>query len=306
MLKQAVDDYLALRRSVGFIMNTHERLLRSFVSFADARDETHVVAKTAIEWARYGTSPAQQSRRLRVVVDFSRACRIEDVRHEVPSIEAIPRVKKQPRPVPYIYSQEEICQILEEASRLGPPGSLRPHTYQTLFGLLAATGLRVSEALRLRLDNVTSEGLLVLDTKFRKSRLVVMHETTSDALQRYITRRLQFGGADNHVFISLAGHGLFYGNVNSVFLKVVRKMGIHPGPGKRGPRLHDLRHTLAVRALEAAPTHQRHAIAQHMLALSTYLGHAEISDTYWYLEATPQLLGDIADHCAALFEGGQQ
>lgn len=305
MLMQAVDTYIALRRSVGFIMNTHERLLKSFAHFAAARSETHVQKSTAIEWARCGSSPAQQFRRLRIVADFARFSHADDARHEIPPLGAIPHPNESPRPVPYIYSPEELRRLLEEAARLGPPGSLRPHTYETLFGLLASTGLRISEALRLRLDDVTPDGLVVLNTKYRKSRLVVMHETAAHALRRYIERRDQRGAADGHLFISSRGGALAYPTVITVFLRLVRKMGIHPGPGHRGPRVHDLRHTLAVRALEASPRRQRGAIAQHMLALSTYLGHADIGDTYWYLETTPQLLGDIADDCAAMFEGGQ-
>lgn len=240
-----------------------------------------------------------------MVVGLARFSHADDARHEIPPLDAAPRVKKRSRPVPYIYSPLELRRLLEEAARLGPPGSLRPHTYETLFGLLASTGLRISEALQLRLDDVTPDGLMVLNSKYRKSRLVVLHKTTVEALRRYIDRRARCGGADDHLFITLKGGPLGYSTVITVFLGVARKAGIRPGPGKRGPRLHDLRHTLAVRALEASPRRQRDAIAQHMLALSTYLGHANISDTYWYLEATPQLLGDIADDCAVLFEGGQ-
>jgi integrase len=171
------------------------------------------------------------------------------------------------------------------------------------FGLIAACGLRVSEALRLRMEDLTSDGLVIRRTKFRKSRLVPMHQTTQAELERYLDHRRRLGGADDHVFISLRGTALAYSTVNKTFLALVRGLGLHPGPGKPGPRIHDLRHGFAVRALESCPK-DRGSISQHMLALATYMGHTHITDTYWYLQATPLLMTHIADACRAFLEGG--
>lgn len=303
MLMQAVNYYLDVRRAAGFVMDTHQRLLCNFARFGAARGDTHVRHATAVDWALQGASPPQHYYRLRMVVLFARFMRAEDNRHEVPALGAVPKVRRR-RPVPYLYSPDELRRLLDETARLGPAGSLRPVTYTTLFGLLAATGLRISEALALRLDDVTHEGLVIRETKFRKNRLVVLHDTTTAALEQYLGRRAGVGGTDEHVFVSLLGKGLAYPTAITTFLRVARRIGLHPGPGKRGPRLHDMRHTFAVKALETCPR-DRSGIARHMLALSTYLGHARLADTYWYLQVTPYLSTRIADECAALFEGGR-
>jgi integrase len=187
----------------------------------------------------------------------------------------------------------EIHALLDAASALGPRGSIRAPTYSTFFGLIASTGLRVSEAIALRVDDITIDGLVIRESKFRKSRLVPVHPTTRDALGFYLGIRSRIAGADGSVFVSDRGTSLAYPTVISTFLKLVRKLGIHPGAGKRGPRIHDLRHAFAVRSLEQCPP-GRDAVARHMQALSTYLGHVHLWDTYWYLEATPRLLADIS------------
>jgi integrase len=209
---------------------------------------------------------------------------------------AAPRI----RPLPHIFTPDEVLHILEEAGRLGPQESLRPHTYRTLFGVLASCGLRISEALALFLDDVTSDGLLIRKTKFRKSRLVPMHPTTQRAVEDYLRRRRTLAGDVEHLFVSMRGGPLAYPTVGATFLAIVRRLGLRAAPGQPGPRMHDLRHSFAVRALEACP---RAEVAGHMLALSTYLGHAHVADTYWYLQVTPQLMTGIADACSAYLNG---
>jgi integrase len=176
-------------------------------------------------------------------------------------------------------------------------------TYRTLFSLLAATGLRISEALGLQLDDVTDDGLVIRETKFRKSRLVPLHPTGVTALERYLNRRRKVAGSDNHVFVSLRGSVLKYPTVNPVFRALVREIGLHTGPGQRGPRMQDLRHTFAVRALESFQG-DRHRVGQHILALSTYMGHAKLASTYWYLHVTPHLLVDVANAVEDFAKGG--
>lgn len=299
MLMDDIDRYLALRRSLGFSLRVDECLLRSFARFAADRGETQVRATTAVEWAALGPSPEQRDRRLRRVVLFARHVRAEESGHEVPPADMFSCWR---RPyLPHIYTVEEIRQILGAASGLRPTGSLRPHTYRCLFGLLASTGLRVSEAIALDLGDVTSDGLIVRYTKFQKSRLVPMHATVTAEVEHYIEQRLRFHSADGTMFVSLRRRPLVYQEVNRTFLGIVRSLGLHPGPGKRGPRIHDFRHTVAVRALEGSPS-GHDGVGRHMRALSTYLGHSTVATNYRYLHSTPQLMSDLADACEDFLE----
>jgi len=172
-----------------------------------------------------------------------------------------------------------------------------------MLGLIAATGLRISEALALRLGDVTDDGLVVRETKFRKSRLVPLHPTTRDALHAYLRERAKYARDCDAVFLSEWRSRLKYPTVITTFLALVRRIGLHPGPGKPGPRIHDLRHTFPVRSLEQCAGN-REAVVRHALALSTYLGHAHVADTYWYFQATPRLIADIAKQGEALAKRG--
>lgn len=304
MLNQAIRNYLEIRRLAGFDLKVDEGLLHNFARFATERSETQVRRQTAIDWAALAPSPYQRERRLGIVRRFAQHARAED-----PAYHPVPKQvfahKRKQRRVPYIFSPSELHKLLDATSRLRPVGSLRPQTYCTLFGLLAATGLRISEAMRLVLDDITPDGLVVRKTKFRKSRLVPLHETVTSALKRYLDQRQAVAGADTHVFISRHGCALTYVMVNGTFHFLVRSVNIRLKHGQPPPRIHDLRHRFAVRALENC-TGGRDRIARHILALSTYLGHAHVADTYWYLQATPLLMTGIADACEAFFHGGTQ
>jgi integrase len=301
MLIRAIESYLAIRRAAGFQLKVSEGLLRGFAEFAIKHGDTHVHAQRAIEWAGQASSTHQRCRRLDIVRIFARHMQAEDPRHEIPSAQVFPRYR--PPYLPFVYTPDQIRQLLAATAHLPPTGSLRPWTYCTLLSLLAVSGLRISEALALRIADVTSDGLLIRETKFRKSRLVPLHSSSEARLREYIARRSRVAGSCDHVFVSLRARPLIYPTVNAVFLALVRGIGLHPGPGHRGPRIHDLRHTCAVRALEACPT-DRLQVAAHMLALSTYLGHAKLESTYWYLHATPHLLVDIANACEGFARGG--
>ncbi len=301
MLISEVDKYLALRRACGFQMQEAKCYLHSFARFASERGESHVQCQTAIDWAASAPSASARERRIGTVRRFTRHMRAEDTAHELPPTHIFASSKPK-RTVPYIFSPDEIGQILHAASDLGPVGSMRPLTYYTLFGLLTATGLRISEALALRLDDITEDGLFIRETKFHKSRLVPLHETTNVALQRYLEQRCKTGGFDDHIFISHSQRGLSYSTSEKNFRSIVTSIGLQPRTGQRSPTLHCIRHTFAVRSLEACPR-GRDNVTRHLLALSTYLGHARVSDTYWYLQATPHLMADIADACEAFIEG---
>ena len=301
MLRLTVESYLRARRAVGFRLRTPEILLRSFVRFASRRGQTHVCAQTAIEWAALGSSPGQRDRRLKTVIHFARYIHAEDHRHEVPPDQVFGPPPQQRR-TPFIFSAAEIRQLVAEAHRLGPTGSLRPYTYGALFSLLTATGLRISEALALRLDDITADGLLIRETKFKKNRLVPLHGTAEAGIERYLVRRRRLGGTDDHVFVSLRGRAICYPTVFKTFRKLIVNIGLQHSAGRPRPHIHSLRHTFAVRALETSPGNAE-GISQHMLALSTYLGHTHVEHTYWYLEATPNLSTNIAQACEALVCG---
>lgn len=289
-----IESYLATRRAAGFKLRKAEQHLRAYASEASRRKERHVRARTAIEWASAASTVDARARRLHHVIHFARYAKAEDDGHEIPPARVFVRTRQ--RPLPYIFSGQEIRAILDEARMLRPADTIKPHTYCTLFGLLASCGLRISEALGLKLVDVTEDGLVVRYAKFNKSRLVPLHPTTAMALERYLDRRRSVPTDDDHLLVIQTGRVPAYETVVAVFLKIVRKLGIHPGPGQRGPRLHDFRHSFAVRVLESTspspgPT------SRQMLALSTYLGHAKVADTYWYLQATPRLMHTIADAC---------
>jgi integrase len=175
--------------------------------------------------------------------------------------------------------------------------------YSTLFALLYVTGLRISEALALEFDDLDSDTLLIRETKFKKSRRIPLHQTTVAALQRYLERLRSVSTEHELMFISVRGRRLDRSSVGWVFRRLLKTIGLNSGKRERRPRIHDLRHAFASRALETCPE-GRDNIGRHTLALSTYLGHAHISDTYWYLEASPNLLRDIAGSCEALIQGG--
>lgn len=301
MLSTIIERHIALHHATGYLFHRQGNLLRDYARYAEARGEDVVRAATALEWAASVPSLSTRQARLGVVRRFAWLMHAEDLRHELPPAGAFgPRA---PRRTPYIYPAKEIRALVKAASELGPRGALRPKVYATLLGLIAATGLRISEAIKLRFGDVAPSGLVIRETKFRKSRLVPLHPSTRRALDAYLRVRAKVAGDDDAVFLSGRGTALRYPTVNSVFLSLVRGIGIHPGAGQRGPRIHDLRHTFAVRSLEQC-TGGREAVARHMLALSTYLGHAHLVDTYWYLQATPRLLSDIVARCEALAEGG--
>lgn len=293
MLTSTIDRYLELRRALGYKLDTTEYLLRNFARVADERGDTHLTSQTALEWAARATTSRQSDKRLCIVIGLARFVHAEDSRHEIP-----PRETARPaptRPMPYIFSKEEIQRVGQAALQLPPQGSLRPMTFSTLFNLLAVTGLRISEALKLQIEDFTPDGLIIRETKFHKSRLVPLHETTEAALVRYLERRQRIASATGRFFISLRRTPLCYATARRMFRQLCIEAGMNGTPR---PRLHDLRHTAAVRALEACPN-ARDQVTAHMLALSTYLGHASLQGTYWYLHSSPQLMHDVANAAQA-------
>ena len=256
----AVEAYLALRRTAGFAMSNAEYLLRSFAKFATARGEGRVRTATLVDWASQGPSVAQRHARYQEVCKFARQVRLEDPGHELPAPNYFGYRKV--RRIPHIYSPAEVGRLLLAASRLTPRGTLRPQTYATLIGLLAATGMRVSEALGLRLDDITPEGLLIRKTKFQKTRLVPLHDTASAALQSYLQQRLRKQPAGDHIFVGSNDQPLKYRAVYPVFGTVLKTAGVLGSQGHR-PRLHELRHNSGSRIIPGSGVQGRRAAVCH-------------------------------------------
>jgi len=287
-------EYLALRRGLGFDLRIHGRLLLDFARYADESGHRGAITlDLAIRWAlRSKAGSAHIDQRLSIVRQFARHRVAFDPATEVPPpglLGGFPRRRKPP----HIYSDREITELLRAAAALRPRGGLRPQTYVTLFSLLTATGLRISEARRLTRDDVDLDaGLLVIrEGKFRKSRLVPLHATVVQALRRYADLRDGYWKpAPSECFLRTEhASSLRMGAVHGTFSGLRSRLGWTAQGRARLPRIHDLRHTFAVRRL--LRWYQEGAdVDQKLPALATYLGHARVADTYWYLSAVPELL----------------
>lgn len=292
-LRTAFHDYLAVRRALGYKLRLEGRLLSRFVDFAERSGAKYITTELALNWATQpvNAQPSQWANRLAMVRRFARYCLPNDPRTVVPPPDLLPHHYR--RVAPYIYSDEEIIRLLKAARQLPSTTGLRPHTFATLFGLYVATGLRANEALRLVRDDVDlANGVLTIrDTKFGKARLVPLHPSTQRALQRYakIRDRLCHDPATPHFFLSDRGKYLTYDMLRWTFVKLSHQIGLRSPGQSHGPRLHGFRHRLAINTL--LKWYRRGLdVERHLPVLSTYLGHAHITDTQWYLTATPQLL----------------
>jgi integrase/recombinase XerD len=292
-LRKAVEDYLAMRRSLGFKLRDMGYCLHQFVSFMEQEGACVITVELALRWAQQprGVLPAHWAARLSFVRTFARHWSATDPRTEIPPTGLLPYHPK--RATPYIYSDEEIRGILKAAWNLPPSTGLRPSTYYTLFGLMAVTGMRISEVLRLDCDDVDlEEGLLTVRlTKFSKSRLIPLHPSTVEKLKAYLSRRdlLHPRPSTTRLFLSSQGTPIADCMVRWTFVKLSRQIGLRKAGDSFGPRLHDLRHRFAVTTL----LHWYETgvdVEQRLPVLSTYLGHAHVTDTYWYLTAIPELL----------------
>ena len=286
-------DYVASRKELGLSFREQERVLMRYAEHADARGDEFVRINSVLDWAGTATSVRQAQRRLSIVHAMAVFLHVGDHRHEVPHREALGKSKRI-RPPPHIPSQEEIRKIMTEALSLPPAGSLTPLTFHTIIGLIACTGLRRSEAAGLLLGDLGPDGLLVRNTKNRRDRLVPLHESARRALDDYLVARKRQGGPCEHLFVLASGRPMHPDYLTNTFILLARKAGVRGKAGEPGPRLQDLRHGFAVAALEGSISSSRKDVGRHMLALSTYLGHARVVDTYWYLEATPVLMRQVS------------
>ena len=294
-LRQALDEYIAVRRGLGFDLRLPARLLRNFVSFVEANEATYITTALAVRWAKQprDAQPTTWASRLGMVRRFASWRSATDPRTEVPPEGLLPyRYYRNP---PYIYSDDEIERLIAAASDLPSSKGLRASSFSTLFGLLSVTGMRVSEALMLDREDVDLEqGILgIRRTKFGKSRLVPVHSSTRDVLKRYDERRARVfpRPATPAFFVSERGTRITDWSARYTFAKISQQIGLRAaakGHG-RGPRIHDMRHRFAARTL-IAWYRTGVDVERELPKLATYLGHVHANETYWYLEAVPELL----------------
>jgi integrase len=293
MLSQDVERYATLQRALGYKFSDQSRSLKLFADYAMDHGDQFVGVERVLAWAAAQTSSA--ARRCTLVAQvrrFALAMHAENPRHEVPPRDCVGHAKVV-RKSPYIYTTDDIDRIMGAAQQMPPKGFIAPLTLATLLGLLASTGLRISEALALQCSDLTDDGLLIRKSKNNKTRLIPLHETTQAALERYMSERARRTVYTQAVFVSSNGQAIMYHAVRDTFRRLLARAGLRPMSSSSGPRIHDLRHAFAVRSLEQC-RHDRQAVAQHMIALSTYLGHSTVTETYWYLEATPIIMSGIA------------
>lgn len=294
-LREALQEYVILRRGLGFKFRGDARALARFVTFMEERREPHITVRLALDWAQQAqVQPAERARRLCFVRGFARHRSASDPLTEVPSKELCPYRSTRARP--YLYTEQEVQDLLAAALHLPtawPSTPLRPWVFHCLFGLLSVTGLRFSEALDLKLDDVDLEDgvLTIRGAKFGRSRLVPLHASTRTVLADYLRRRKELLGPrrSDFVFVSNRGTRLDGARVRRTFYALSRQTGLRAVDAHRGPRLHDFRHRFAVQVLTRWYESGEDP-ARRLLLLSTYLGHVYVVGTYWYLSNAPELM----------------
>lgn len=290
-LRRRIEQYLTVRRAVGYKLVENEHLLRQFIAYLEQTGAATITTDAAVAWATQpiGAKPTWWRRRLSVVRGFARHLHALDPTCQVPPaglLRCFPN-----RPVPHLYSDDEIHALMRAASTMSRQ-PLRAATYRTLIGLLVVTGLRVGEAVRLDREHIDLDTgvLTIVDSKYGKSRQVLLHTSTIAALRGYARLRDQTVGAVGApaFFVSTRGR-LLVNTIDYTFAELRQTAGIRTSPGDPSPRVHDLRHSFAVGTLLG--WYRAGADVQAQLPLlSTWLGHISPASTYWYLQAVPELL----------------
>lgn len=296
-LREALTQYVAVRRALGTQLREPAVTLGHFVEFLEREGAEFITLDLALRWATkpHGVQHATWARRLTGVRRFAAWLRATDPRTQVPPSRLLDG--RRPRHQSHIFTDQETAQLMAAASRLSSPKGLRGHTYTTLIGLLATTGLRPGEALALQCADVDlRHGILCIrQTKFGKSRFVPVHESTRAALAGYATRREACGGRDPHdtFFVSERKRRLPSCTARRTFARLSCAVGLRAMTARRrfgrGPRLQDFRHTFATRTL-VAWYRAEVDVERELPTLSTYLGHVDVAHTYWYISAVPELL----------------
>jgi len=294
-LREATEEYLNMRRALGFKLREAGARLLDFVTFMEQHRASYITNKLALTWAQQ--SPTVQAstwaQRLCFVRGFARYRSATDPRTQIP-LEGLLPFRPQ-RAQPYFYTDAEIQNLLRAALKLpGSNGVLRPWTYHVLFGLLSVSGMRLGEVCNLELQDVDLKAavLTVRGAKFGKSRLLPLHASTCNVLADYLVRRERFWTArpnSPYLFVSNRGNRLDAAEIRRTFYALSRQIGLRGFADSHGPRIHDLRHRFAVKTL----VHWYRAgedAERRLPILSAYLGHVHVADTYWYLSAWPELM----------------
>jgi integrase len=299
-LSRHVEEYLALRRSFGFKLEREGKLLAQFVAYTEAAGEENLTSEVAIAWAKLpvATSPNQWAKRLGAVRRFAVYLATIDPATEIPPSGIFPTNRR--RPTPYLFSERDIERVLEGARGLASP--LRAATHEALFGLLAASGMRIGEAIGLACGDVDLQSgvITIRHAKFDRTRLVPLHETTIAALSAYAATRDRLCPRPRAdvFFCSSVGTALERSGVDKTFREITTALGLRTATTR--PRVHDLRHGFAVRTI-LNWQRQGVSIDRRLATLSGYLGHVAPSDTYWYLSAVPELMTLAASRLEARF-----
>lgn len=293
-LEKAVGEYLRVRQALGFKLHNTRRLLPQFIAFMARRKAKFITTDLVLQWATLprGCHPGNWARRLTAVRCFARFYKGIDPRTEIPPTGVLPRrYRRKARDLP---SDTDTLNLLRAATRVRSPKGLWASTHTTLLGLLATTGMRVGEAVALDREDVDFRArvITIRDAKFGKSRIVPIHVSTVKALRAYARRRdtVVPHSTASSFFVSERGARLTAKFVGKKYLVLARQAGIRATRGSAGPRLHDLRHRFAIRTM-LAWYRAGVNVEQRLPALSTYLGHSNSANTYWYISATPELLG---------------
>ena len=296
-LRQAVREYLRMRRSLGFTLREAGKGLLDFVTFMQQRHAPYITQALALAWAQQPSNvqPAHWARRLSFVRGFAQFRSATDPRTQIPAPRLLPFRPK--RAQPYLYSEVDIRRLLRAA--LDMPcrferGELRPWVYYCLLGLLSVSGLRLGEARNLELGDVDLEAavLTIRGAKFGKTRLVPLHASTCVVLAEYIRRRTRHWGQrpiSSYLFVSSQGHRLDSGDIHRTFYALCRQIGLRGATASHGPRLHDLRHRFATHTLVRWYRSDQDP-ERKLPLLSAYLGHVHVADTQWYLSGSPELM----------------
>lgn len=302
-LRHALDRYIAMRRGFGYKLRCEALLLARFVTYMDQQGAAIITTKLAIDWATREASPPTWPGRLSVVRTFARHLSSTEPRTQIPPTDML---AARQRRTPYIYTDQEIRSLLDAMLAVCSTKGLHRWTFYCIFGVLAVTGLRIGEALRIKRDDVDLDGglLAIRDTKFGKSRLVPIHSTTVAVLTDYAKRRdaLFATPISPTFFVGEQGRALNHSAIHLIFRTVARRLGLRrPGDAYLGPRIHDLRHSYAVATL-LRWYRAGDDVEQRLPILSTYLGHSHTSSTYWYLSACPELMEHAARRLDARWE----
>ncbi|MEJ2607802.1 MAG: tyrosine-type recombinase/integrase [Anaerolineales bacterium] len=309
-LRQAVHEYLRMRRNLGFQLREAGKALLDFVTFMEHNRATYITEALALAWALQpaNVQPAHWARRLSFVRGFAHYRSASDPRTLIPPAGLLPFQPKRARP--YLYSDEEVERLLRAARDMPhryERGALLPWVYYCLFGLLSVSGLRLGEARNLKVQDVDLDNavLTVRGAKFGKTRLVPLHASTCEVLADYLARRRRHWAGwlvSPYLFVSSWGNRLDGGSVHRAFYVLSRQIGLRGASDNHGPRLHDLRHRFATNTLvnwyRAGQDPER-----RLPLLSAYLGHVHVADTQWYLEASPELMGEAMRRLEQRWEG---